>query len=166
MKIEKGLQLALNKSSEDKGFDFELKRFNLSKETLKLIKQAKLDLIELQKKAPFIYGFSFYGSRMNRLEKEGSDLDCAVLYDNEMLTYENFDTPFEYYSDTDIDGIEGMGINVKKSINVWLEEINKKRALKIPYHIAVFDISHEGIKMNIDDFANQDNSSPNLSMST
>lgn len=142
---------------KNEGLNLEIKRFNLSQETLNFLKQARLDLQELQKTAPFIYGFGFFGSRMNGMEKQDSDLDIAVLYDNQSLTHmdwQGFALPFKYFGEDDIRGMEGM-VDIKLSVQDWLNEINKNRDLKIPYHPAVItDISHEGIKENIHDFSN------------
>lgn len=141
---------------KNEGLNLETKRFNLSQETLNFLKQARLDLQELQKTASFLYGFSFFGSRMNGTEKQDSDLDIAVLYDNNSLTYTDwreFALPFKYFGKDDIRGMEGM-VDIKLSVKDWLNEINKNRDFKVPYHPAVItDISYDGIKENIHDFS-------------
>ena len=50
-----------NNNLEKQSLDLENKRFKISQETLNFLKQARLDLQELQKTAPFIYGFGFFG---------------------------------------------------------------------------------------------------------
>lgn len=130
----------------------EVSRFNLSPETLTYLNQAKLDLKEIQKEAPFIMGFSFFGSRMTGDEKPGSDLDCCALYDFfEAHNYfsSDFTWPLKYYGSDDIRGMEGE-IDFHNSIEDWMEYLNKKNGVEVPYHIeSMVDISDTGIDMNI-----------------
>jgi len=147
-----------DKPKDDSCLKLETSRFNISNETLAFLKQARLDLNKLQKDAPFILGYSFFGSRMVGKQKEGSDLDCFLMYDNEYFNYYNFkknspQLPIELYKKGDIRGMEGME-DFFSSAKTWIENLNKENSLKIPYHIAgAVDISNSGIKMNIDNFA-------------
>lgn len=69
-------------------------RFNISKQSLTLLKSLRKTLPELQKEYKIIQGLSFFGSRTTGLEKEndqnqpeqlGSDLDICVFYDGSVF---------------------------------------------------------------------------------
>lgn len=57
-------------------------RFNISENSLELMKKERAYLQEQQKKIPELAGLTFFGSRTLGREKESSDLDMNVFYDS------------------------------------------------------------------------------------
>ena len=139
-------------NKEEKELKLETSRFNLSTETLAYLKQARQDLRELQKIAPFISGVSFLGSRMVGNEKKDSDLDCIICYNKEELTKNNGGISSLKFVDI-IDEYNSKYSKTFESFKKWLKEINIKNDIKIPYHVAgVVDISESGIVEIIEKF--------------
>jgi hypothetical protein len=59
----------------------ETKRFVINPESLEAMKRVRDALPSLQEQYPFLAGVSFFGSRINGMEREGSDLDLYICID-------------------------------------------------------------------------------------
>lgn len=124
-------------------------RFELSDETIKYLKQAKLDLFELQKIAPCIKGFTFFGSRIVKGETEKSDLDYIIFYDEEeyrVQDYSHLPSIYNIYN-------EWRELDKRLTFNEWLVMVNNKSQCKVPYGVgAAINVSSDGIKNNVAGF--------------
>ena len=131
----------------------ETHRFQLSKETLSFLNQSELDLAELQKKAPYVLGLSFLGSRTVGGEKRDSDLDCIISYDGESIPG-NF-SPISFSNEGKISLVDiERYTNQLTEFKELLEGINNRGNTKVPYHIAgMVDLSISNIEQTIDNFS-------------
>lgn len=130
-----------NNNEQDLSLKLETSRFQISNESLELMKKARIHLKELQKIKPEVLGLGFFGSRVTKNEHDESDLDCMIFYDGSVYDKKE-DEPKLH----DKDIIYGQ-------LRLSLYEINYNNSSSVPYEIAnSVDISDTGLKRSIEKF--------------
>lgn len=139
----------------------ETSRFQLSSESLELIKKARIQLEKLKQTEPAVLGFGFFGSRIIKNENKESDLDCIIFYDGSKYDKDTEDKlvwndeKFEFEAKT-IKHEKTIRHNqdlIYGKLKSRLYDIKTNETHWIPYQVAnTVDLSHNGIIENIEHF--------------
>ena len=119
-------------NEQDLSLKLETSRFQLSNESLELIKKAREHLTELQKTKSEVMGLGFFGSRMVKNEHDESDLDCLIFYNGNEANNKD---------------------EIYRQLRSSLHEINYNDSSPVPYEIPnSIDLSEVGIQKMIKNF--------------
>lgn len=127
-----------SKTPEEKdNLKLEESRFRFSEETSKFLKESKSQLKWWREQEPGVLGMSFYGSRTVKKDKEQSDLDVVVFYDDTKIK------------------IEGGTSDIAERTEFQFMELNFDYTQDpLPYQLnRIINLSQKSIIENLDEFS-------------
>jgi predicted nucleotidyltransferase len=112
-------------------------RFDISPESMELLKDARTQFIKLKEKFPELSGITFFGSRTQGTEKPSSDIDCVLFSELNVSPEEKYDHFFE------------LKEIAQKELNLYKKNKNSLASYSI---MSIIDISKEETDKDIAEF--------------
>lgn len=114
-----------------------IKRFNISPESIAILKNVKIDFFKLKEKISELNGIAFFGSRTLGREKPESDIDCVLFIESSEISDEK----------------SNRIVKITKIATRELNSYQKSRNSLVPYNaLLVLNISKEETDKDINDF--------------